>query len=184
MKASVSLATLFAAMPAFAQGAETTRIDLPFGAGSVGAFEIIQFSMFLGVMGAALLSAGWLIRERSRVAAENKELRSKFADLNLLAQRNEALLNLKDQRIVVWDGHGTRAEVVGLLPDDSAAPQDRSAFLAFGRWLRPQSVTALERAVAMLREQARAFDLTVETVNGTLLDVRGRTSGGFAVARF
>ncbi|KAB2664758.1 hypothetical protein F9K85_24265, partial [Brucella tritici] len=46
----------------------------------------------------AALSSGWLIRERSRVAAENKELRSKFADLNLVAQRNEALLNLKDQR--------------------------------------------------------------------------------------
>ena len=184
MKASVSLSTLFAAVPAFAQGAESARIALPFGGGSIGAFEVIQFSMFLGVMGAALLSAGWLIRERSRVAAENKELRSKFADLNLVAQRNEALLNLKDQRIVVWDGHSTRAEVVGLLPDDSAAPQDRSTFLAFGRWLRPQSVVALERAIGMLREQARSFDLTVETVNGTLLDVRGRTSGGFAVARF
>ncbi len=85
MKASVSLSTLFAAVPAFAQGAESARIALPFGGGSIGAFEVIQFSMFLGVMGAALLSAGWLIRERSRVAAENKELRSKFADLNLVA---------------------------------------------------------------------------------------------------
>ncbi len=183
LKASVSVSALFAASPAFAQGMDGARISMPFG-GSVGAFEVIQFSIFLGAMGAALLSAGWLIRDRSKIANENNELRSKFADLNLIAQRNEALLNMKDQRIVVWDGHNVRADVVGQLPDACGAPQDRPAFLAFGRWLRPQSVTALERAISTLREQARAFDLTVETVNGSLLDVHGRTSGGFAVACF
>ncbi len=183
LKASVSFSALFVAAPAFAQGMEGARITLPFG-GSVGAFEVIQFSIFLGAMGAALLSAGWLIRDRSRIANENNELRFRFADLNLVAQRNEALLNMKDQRIVVWDGHNARADVVGQLPDTCGAPQDRSAFLAFGRWLRPQSVTALERAVSALREQAHTFDLTVETMNGSLLDVHGRTSGGFAVACF
>src|SRR5690606_7092988 len=55
MKASVSLATLFAALPAYAQDMESVHIALPFGGGNVGAFEVIQFSMFLGVMGAALL---------------------------------------------------------------------------------------------------------------------------------
>ena len=181
---TVSLSALLATVPAFAQSAESVgRIYLPFG-GSVGAMEVIQFSMFVGTMGAALLSAGWLIRERSKIANENSELRSRFTDLSLTAQRNEALLNLKDQRVVVWDGQNARADIVGLLPDDCGAPQDRSAFLAFGRWLRPQSVTELERAVMALREHARTFDLTVETVNGTLLDVHGRTSGGFAIARF
>ena len=185
LKATVSFAALVAAAPAaFAQGAEnSTRIDLPFG-GSVGAFEVIQFSIFLGAMGAALLSAGWLIRDRSKIAHENNELRSRLSDMGLAAQRNDALLNLKDQRIVVWDAHGARADVVGQLPFDCGAPQDRSHFLAFGRWLRPQSVTELERAVSALREQAHAFDLTVETVNGTLLDVYGRTSGSFAIVRF
>jgi len=184
LKAKVSFAALVAAAPAFAQSTEnSTRIDLPFG-GSVGAFDVIQFSIFLGAMGAALLSAGWLIRDRSKIANENNELRSRLSDMGLAAQRNDALLNLKDQRIVVWDAHGARADVVGQLPFDCGAPQDRSHFLAFGRWLRPQSVTELERAVSALREQAHAFDLTVETVNGTLLDVYGRTSGSFAVVRF
>lgn len=119
LKASVSVSALFAASPAFAQGMDGARISMPFG-GSVGAFEVIQFSIFLGAMGAALLSAGWLIRDRSKIANENNELRSKFADLNLIAQRNEALLNMKDQRIVVWDGHNVRADVVGQLPDAAA----------------------------------------------------------------
>ncbi|MBV2142063.1 PAS-domain containing protein [Falsochrobactrum sp. TDYN1] len=184
LKTAVSLSALVAAAPAFAQTADdSARIALPFG-GSVGAFEVIQFSIFVGALGAALLSAGWLIRDRSKISNENNKLHGKLLDLNLTAQRNEALLNLKDQRIVVWDAHGARADLVGQLPFDSGAPQDRSHFLAFGRWLRPQSVIELERAITALREQARAFDMTVETVNGALLDVHGRTSGSFAIARF
>ncbi|WP_245410134.1 sensor histidine kinase [Falsochrobactrum shanghaiense] len=184
LKSGISVSALLAAAPAYAQEAyDSARIALPYG-GSVGAFEVIQFSIFVGALGAALLSAGWLIRDRSKIYNENNDLRSKFADLSLTAQRNEALLNLKDQRIVVWDAHGARADLVGQLPFDSGAPQDRSHFLAFGRWLRPQSVIALERAITALREQAHAFDMTVETVNGALLDVHGRTSGSFAIVRF
>ncbi len=181
-KTTVSASAILAATPVFAQSA--ARIDLPFGGGSVGAFEVIQFSMFVGAMGAALLSAGWVIRERTRTANENKALRTRLADLNLAVQRNDVLLNLKDQRIVVWNGHNARTDVVGYLPQDCGVPQDRAAFLAFGRWLSPQSVGELERAIAALRENARAFDLTVETNAGTLLDVHGQISGGLAVARF
>lgn len=181
-KTTVSASALLAATPSFAQGA--ARIDLPFGGGSVGAFEVIQFSMFVGAMGAALLSAGWVIRERTRTTNENKALRTRLADLNLAVQRNEVLLNFQDQRIVVWNGHSARADVVGHLPADCGVPQDRAAFLAFGRWLSPQSVGELERALTDLRENARAFDLTVETNAGILLDVHGQISGGHAVARF
>ena len=38
---------------------------------SIGTVEVMQLAMFVGVMGAALLSAIWLIRERARTAAEN-----------------------------------------------------------------------------------------------------------------
>lgn len=168
---------------AMAQAAAQTKISIPFGA-SLGTFEVIQFAMFLGAMGAALLSAGWLIRDRGKIAEENVTLRAKFADLSHAAQRGEALLNLKDQRIVVWDGSNRKAEVVGGLPETSGAPRDRAGFLAFGRWLRPDSVAALERGIIALRDKAQSFNLTIETVNGTLLDVQGRTSGSYAIARF
>ena len=49
-----------------------------------------------------LLSAIFLIRERARTAAENVELRARIADLNAALQRSEALLNLRDQRVIVW----------------------------------------------------------------------------------
>jgi len=184
LRAGVAASALLPAGAAWAQISEPlAKITTPFGA-SFGAFEIIQFAMFLGAMGAALLSAGWLIRDRGKIADENATLRAKFADLSHTAQRSEALLNLKDQRIVVWDGTDRKPEVVGALPATSGAPQDRAGFLAFGRWLRADSVAAFERAVSALRERTQSFDLIVETVNGTPLEVQGRTSGSYAIARF
>src|SRR6187455_1786586 len=69
---------------------------------SFNTVEVMQLSMFAGVMGAALLSAIFLIRERARTAAENVALRGRVADLNAAIQRSEALLNLRDQRVIVW----------------------------------------------------------------------------------
>ncbi|MGH6860589.1 MAG: PAS domain-containing protein, partial [Phyllobacterium sp.] len=158
-------------------------INAPFGM-KVGAFEVVQFAMFLGAMGAALLSAGWLIRERSRIAGENRQLRDKVADLNVTVQRNEALLNLKDQRVVVWEGGSSTPALIGSLPPGTGVPESRALFLAFGRWLRVESVTLLDRSIAALREKARPFDIAVETAKGSPLEVQGRTSGGYAIVRF
>ena len=55
---------------------------------SVGTVEVMQAAVFAGVMGAALVSAVWLIRERARTAAENSELRARVSDLNASIQRS------------------------------------------------------------------------------------------------
>lgn len=75
---------------------------------SISTVEVMQMAVFVGVMGAALLSAIALIRERSRVAAENATLKTRLADANAGLQRCEAMLNLRDQRVVVW-GPTTRS---------------------------------------------------------------------------
>ncbi|MRG54693.1 PAS domain-containing protein [Phyllobacterium sp. SYP-B3895] len=182
-RACSSLAILSAfSFPASAEDA-FGKINTPFGV-EVGTFEVIQFAMFLGAMGAALLSAGWLIRERSRIANENRQLRDKVADLNVTVQRNEAMLNLKDQRIIVWEGGSSTPNLIGNLPPEIGVPEPRSLFLAFGRWLRVDSVTLLDRSIAALREKARPFDITVETTKGAPLEIQGRTSGGYAIVRF
>ncbi|MGH6762176.1 MAG: ATP-binding protein [Phyllobacterium sp.] len=185
LKTAVAACALMPANLAMAQGADEPfgRIATPFGV-SVGTFEIIQFAMFLGAMGAALLSAGWLIRERGKISSENQILRDKVAELNAAMQRNDALLNMKDQRVIVWNGTETRPSVIGALPDETGAPADRATFLAFGRWLRVDSVAGLERALSALRDKAQAFDLVVETVRGIPLEVQGRSTGAYAVARF
>ena len=151
---------------------------------SVGTVEVMQLAMFAGVMGAALLSAIFLIRERARTAAENGDLRSRVADLNAAIQRSEALLNLRDQRVIVWSSEMKKPELVGALPAESGAPDDRAAFLAFGRWLMPRSAAALEHAVAALREKAVAFDLVVEAQNGAPVEVQGRKTASHVLVRF
>ena len=148
----------------------------------VGALEVIQFAMFAGVMIAALVSAVWLIRERARTAAQNEELRGRVSDLSAALQRSDALLNLKDQRLIVWTSEKRKPDLIGSLAV-AGAPEERSAFLAFGRWLTPRSAAALEHAVSALREKGTAFDLVAETQAGTELEVQGRLSSVLAVVR-
>jgi len=146
--------------------------------------DVIQFAVFVGILGSAFLSAIWLIRERGRIAQENQTLRGRIAELNALLQRSEALLNLKDQRIVAWGSGAKKPDLIGALPVGSGAPGERSAFLAFGRWLTPRSATRLENAIADLREGSGPFDLVVEAQNGTLLEVHGRHPGSHIIVRF
>ena len=151
---------------------------------SFNTVEVMQLSMFAGVMGAALLSAIFLIRERARTAAENVALRGRVADLNAAIQRSEALLNLRDQRVIVWNNDRKKPELIGTLPAESGAPDERASFLAFGRWLMPRSAAALEHAVAALRERGIAFDLVIEAQSGAPLEVQGRKSAAHIIVRF
>jgi signal transduction histidine kinase len=151
---------------------------------SVGTFEVIQIAVSVGVVGAALLSAIWLIRERARTFDENALLRGKVADLGAALQRAEAMLNLRDQRVVIWASDHRKPELIGSLPMEAGAPDERGAFLAFGRWLSPRSAAALDHAIMALRERAIAFDLTVETVAGVALEVQGRKTAQHVIVRF
>ena len=151
---------------------------------NLGTLEVIQFSMFLGAMGAALLSAVWLIRERGKIAGENKNLRARVSDLSASLQRADALLASRDNRVVIWDRAAEKPEIVGNLPVSSGAPMDRASFLAFGRWLLPMSAAALDRSIAALRDKATPFDIAIETNSGMPLEVQGRTSGAAAFVRF
>jgi len=151
---------------------------------SVGALEVIQLAVFAGITGTAILSAIWLIRERARTAAENMEMRGRLAELGTSLQRAESLLNLNDQRIVVWASDGRKPDLVGSLPSASGAPDERSQFLAFGRWLEPRSAAELEHALSALRDKAATFEIIVETQNGTLLEAQGRASAAARVLRF
>ncbi|EBV3600072.1 alkaline phosphatase, partial [Salmonella enterica subsp. enterica serovar Virchow] len=71
--------------------------------------EIVQAAIFAGVIGSALVCAAFLIVERARITRQNQELRARLADVNADLMRSEALLNLRDQRIVVWADGDTRA---------------------------------------------------------------------------
>ena len=182
LKAGVSLAavSLFAgAAPVAALDLTTMQAEM-----SVATSDVIQVAVFAGIMGAALLSAIWLIRERGRIAADNLELRGRLAEQNTALQRAESLLNLNDQRLVVWMKDRAKPDVVGSLGLAAGVPEERSTFLAFGRWLMARSASQLERAIADLREKGRTFELVVETQRGSLLEAHGRNSASNAIVRF
>ncbi|HRP79675.1 MAG TPA: PAS domain-containing protein, partial [Aquamicrobium sp.] len=163
-----------------AQDIARADVSLPLGFGTM---EVIQLALFVGVTGAAMLSAILLIRERGRMAAENAEFRGRVAELDTALHRAEALLNLRDQRILVWSDDSRRPDLVGTL-DDASVPDDRATFLAFGRWLAPASAAALERAIAALRGERHGFDLVVETARGMPLEAQGRVGPGHVAVRF
>ena len=151
---------------------------------SIKAFEAAQFAIFAGSLIAALASAIWLIRERSRVADRNEALSAKLASTNSRLSQLEALSAAEGQQAIIWqDGH-SKPSIIGTLDPKTGAPNTKAHILAFGRWLQPGSATRIEHAIDELRRNAQTFTDVLETINGTPLEVSGRTSGGSAIVRF
>ncbi|MEZ5872959.1 MAG: ATP-binding protein [Nitratireductor sp.] len=146
--------------------------------------EIMLLAVFGGAMSFALMSASWLIRERTRINSENSDLRSRLADLRATHERVESLVNATDQRIVVWKGNDGSPILFGGLGSACGAPSDHESFLAFGRWLNGDTAISFEGALKRLRNSAEAFDLPLVTRKGGVLEAQGRTSGGHAFVRF
>lgn len=176
---STALAALGHMPHARAQGA-TTIAGIP-----MTTVDVIQLAMLVGAMGAALILAVWLIRERGVLAAENTAMRGRLADMHANLSRAEALLNLRDQRIVVWanEHKNRKPEVVGNLALSSGAPDDRATFLAFGRWLSPRSAAQLDQAVSLLRERGTPFDFVAESQLGAPFEVNGRRNAAYSILR-
>ncbi len=174
--ASSALAAL--AGPAVAAVEDLTTVSL------FRSSEVITFSVLIGVISAAMISAVWLIRQRGNIETDNRELTAALADANHRISRFQALIADKNRRIVVWEGLSDKAEFLGQLPPETGAPQDDRDFLAFGRWIKPQSSSELEKAIETLRLTAQSFDLVVETTRGEIIEAQGRVSGGRAFVRF
>jgi signal transduction histidine kinase len=174
------LSPLAVADPALAQSAGNLNI---LGL-ALSPSQVIYLSAIIGVTGFAVWSVITMMRARHRTEAENDDLRLEIADLQVAADRAEAVINGDDQRLVVWSAPGEAPLVAGKMPREAGAPSGRAAFLAFGTWLQPESAARLDRAVSRLRDRGEAFALTLATVPGRLIEASGRTIGGLAVVRF
>ncbi len=138
----------------------------------------------LGVIGFCVAAVVLLHRARSRAEAENEQLRARLAEIKAESDRMAAMLEDDCERIIGWDAGGFAPVVAGSLPAESGVPADRSAFLAFGAWLKPESAGQLDRAVDALRRTGETFAMTVVTSTGRLVAARGRTAGTAALVRF
>lgn len=152
--------------------------------GSFNRVDLAGYALLLGALSAALVSAGWLARQRNRLETERLDLRSELSVSQHKISRYQAFIADKNRRVVIWDGQNGKAEFLGQLPGETGAPQSDSDFLAFGRWLTPHSASEVERAIEALRSHASTFDLVVETVRGEVIEVQGRLYGGRAYALF
>lgn len=148
------------------------------------AFDLVMLVMLIGTVSFAVISAIALMRARNRAEIENADLRLQVADFKATADRAEILIDAKDERLVAWATDDEAPLVAGTLPANVGAPTDRARFLAFGTWLKPESAARIDQAVSQLRARGEPFDLTIATVAGRLIEVRGHTIGSAAVARF
>ncbi len=114
------------ALPALAQ---TSGEAAASGKLSVSTLEVVNFAMVIGAISAAMISAIWLIRERAKIDAENVALRTALADSHAQTlPPSRRLIVDRDRQIVVWDGVGLPAEVLGKLAAETGAPQIRPIF--------------------------------------------------------
>ena len=141
-------------------------------------------ALFGGAMSFAIMAAFWLIRERNRVADDNRQLRQSVSSYKATNERNEALVNVADQRVVLWNGAEDTPIVLGSLSPASSAPKSKSEFLGFGKWIKSSSCKTFEAALVGLRKKADAFDMPLQTKDGGVIEAQGRTSGAYAFVRF
>jgi signal transduction histidine kinase/PAS domain-containing protein len=146
--------------------------------------NIVTTTVFLGATIFALFAALALVRERGRALKENTALKSQLADLLAQNEQSSALIDVDDQRVVLWRDASAAPVILGDLPGATGVPVDRNQFLAFGRWLVAESAASLDAAIDRLRRRAEGFDLTLNSVAGACIEAQGRTSGGAAFVRF
>ena len=174
------IAFLLIAGPSYAQEQSLADILPKQDIGNNGIMLII----FIGAFAFAMWSATWLIRERRQLEETNRQSALELADLRARHERAQALLDVPDQRVVIWEGRNEAPVCRGTLPDNTAAPNDPLQFIAFGTWMNSRSAQSFAVAVERLRDHAESFDLTVETKTGTVIEVQGRASGSHAFVRF
>jgi signal transduction histidine kinase len=146
--------------------------------------HMIGLAAVAGVISVSLAGAYMLMKRRTVIENENREIRSALSDAQSRISRYEALIADKNRRIVIWEGRSGNAELLGQLPPEIGAPANERDFLAFGRWLKPRSAQALEKGIDALRGNATIFDLVIETMRDEVLEAQGRVSGGRAFVRF
>ena len=123
-----------------------------------------------------------LIRSSQDDGLESAE--AQVAELRKALDRAEALLASDDQKTIIWDTPDSSPQVLGALPERVGVPFDRKEFLAIGRWLQADSVSQLETAVQRIRRYGEGFQFAANALNGSVLEVTGRTNGKRAIVRF
>jgi signal transduction histidine kinase len=183
---ATALAAVAAAFPDAAHAAErlsSQMIDDYVDAFSVmERHEIAALALTLGVILFAVVTAIALLRTRRRAAETLADKQAEINELREERDRANALLLAEPQVVVVWPAGSDEPEIMGDPTILVRTPVPRR-ILAFGTWLPPESVRALEDAIEALRGRGEGFAFALTTSAGRHVEAEGRAIGGRAVLR-
>ncbi len=145
--------------------------------------DILYLALFAILIGASMLSAVFLIRQRGQISAENDQLRAALVESRSEAEARTLLLTTGEERLLVYAGDGA-PQIFGKLPKDCGAPSEEKRFLAFADWMAQENVRRLDNAIARLRGHGETFRTEIDLLDGRLIEATGTTIGGLAAVRF
>ncbi|MDX1730166.1 MAG: histidine kinase, partial [Aurantimonas coralicida] len=149
----------------------------------LGPADILYLALVAMLIGASMLSAVFLIRQRAATATENDLLRASLAESRAEAEARTMLLTAGEERLLVYSGPGA-PEILGALPGPAGAPVEEKRFLSFGDWMAADVALRLQTAITALRHDAEPFSIEIDLPHGRLIEASGKTIGGLAVVRF
>ncbi|WP_331683913.1 sensor histidine kinase [Consotaella aegiceratis] len=165
----------------FAQGAHAQALDLG-RAGTLSPEDIVFLALYALTIGAVMLAAVWLIRQRATISAENDTLRTALAESQSDAEACTAILAADDQRVILFNGSDS-PQSFGRLPPETGSPVETGRFLSFDQWLPKDDVISLAGLIDRLKATAESFHQEIP-IDGSVIDVAGKTIGGMAIVRF
>jgi signal transduction histidine kinase len=125
-----------------------------------------------------------IVLMRTRKAAATMETAAQDESMALRAEidRLKTLLLSEPQVLVAWAAGTDKPEIFGDtgIVVSGAVPE---RVLAFGSWLAPATAQRMQHAVETLRNDGRAFTMTLTTSAGRPLEADGRAVAGRAVLR-
>lgn len=96
----------------------------------------------------------------------------------------ERLLVHTGQCAVIWNTPLAQPIIVGRLTVLDNMGVGSQNVLRFGQWLHENELRILDDAITDLRQEARVFELYLETQTGALIEVNGVIAGTAAIVRF
>jgi signal transduction histidine kinase len=148
---------------------------------NVDRHDIAILAPMLGLILFAVITAIVLVRTRARSVHLELASGDEIAALRDRLDRANALLLSERQVLVDWPAASDRPNIDGDHQILGVAEPHR--VLAFGSWLGAVEASAMERAVAALRELGEGFAMTLTTLARQPIEAQGRAIGGRAVLR-
>jgi signal transduction histidine kinase len=149
----------------------------------IGFLSSGEFAIVAGAAAFIMLLLALASLRNLRRVKDAADLRIRELEIEL--DETSAALTAEPHVLIVWRGRDSEPDrIVGDMRGTVRVPPDARSLLDFQGWLEPESASALEDALAHLRDQGAAFNIGIRTLPGELLEADGRAAGGLATLRF